>query len=70
MATLAQLNADLVEVRAAISAILAGAQSYTINGRSLTRASITALYAERSRLELAVSRATTGSVSYPVFGAR
>lgn len=49
--------AQLVEVNSAISAILGGAQSYSIAGRSLSRADLSALLKERTRLEALVGRA-------------
>lgn len=49
--------AQLVEVNAAITAILGGAQSYSIAGRSLSRADLGQLLAERRRLEALAARA-------------
>lgn len=50
--------AQLVEVNAAISAILGGAQSYSIAGRSLSRADLSELLKERRRLEVLVGGVT------------
>lgn len=45
----------LAEVNAAISAVLAGGQSYTIGSRSLTRADLSNLRAMRDELEMQVA---------------
>ena len=42
---------QLEEINAAISAILAGGQSYKIGNRSLTRADLTTLYKMKKELE-------------------
>lgn len=57
MATLAE---QLASVQAAISAIEAGAQSYTIAGRSYNRANIEALYRREERLMAKTNRAEKG----------
>lgn len=45
----------LAEVNAAISAVLAGGQSYTIGSRSLTRADLANLRTMRDELEAVIS---------------
>lgn len=52
--------AQLVSINLAIAAIESGAQSYSIAGRSLSRADLRTLYDERSRLEARVDRAVRG----------
>ena len=42
---------QLTEINAAITAILAGAQEYTISGRTVKRGQIDSLFKERQRLE-------------------
>lgn len=56
--------------RTAREAILS-AQSYTINGRALTRADLATVVSEISRLETALERANRGGrlVKAPIFGA-
>lgn len=56
MATLSELQTELAAVKTAISAILTGGQALGINGRSLTRADLGALYKERDRLERTIGR--------------
>lgn len=43
MRTIEEVQKELAEVNAAISAIVTGAQSYTVGSRSLTRASLAEL---------------------------
>jgi hypothetical protein len=50
MRTLEELQQELAEVNAAISAVLSGAQSYTIGSRSLTRANLAELRNMRAEL--------------------
>lgn len=57
---------QLVEVNAAISAILTGAQSYSIAGRSLSRGDLGELLKERRRLEALVGVGVTPRSGIPV----
>ena len=57
MATLAE---QLASVQSAIEAIEAGAQSYTIAGRSYTRATLETLYRREERLQAKINRADSG----------
>lgn len=56
---------QLHELNEAIYKILAGGQSYKIGSRSLTRADLSALIAERDRLEAQIQ----GSQSTLIYGA-
>lgn len=49
---------QLEEVQAAIGAIEGGAQSYAVNGRSLTRADLKTLYDREKFLRIQVDRDT------------
>ena len=51
MTNLTQLNADLAMYRAARDAILTGAQSYSVAGRSLTRANLDDIETQIARIE-------------------
>jgi len=65
---MATYSEQLVEVQTAITAILTGAQAYSVAGRSLTRADLKALLDERKRLEpLAARESGTGGIR--VYGA-
>lgn len=71
MATIAELTADLVLYKTARDAILAGAQSYTINGRTLTRASLDTIIKEIARIDTrlaTLNRTNKGGVKSPLFG--
>lgn len=74
MATLSELQAELAKVNASIDRITgtateSGAQAYGIIGRSLSRASLETLYKRKDRLELAISRASSGGgiLSNPLY---
>ena len=73
MATLAELQAELAAYKAAETAIIGGAQSYTVSGRSLTRGSLTAIQDKIRELEARVDRKARQesgeaiNVSAPVF---
>lgn len=54
------LQARLDSVNEAIANIEGGAQSYTLNGRTLTRGSLNALYAQRDKLEMRIAIANNG----------
>jgi len=55
--------------RAARDAILGGAQSYSINGRALTRADLKTIMDEIKTLEAAYDRSYKRFVKAPTFGA-
>lgn len=61
MANLTQLNADLAMYRAARDAILTGAQSYSVAGRSLTRANLDDIETQIARIEARIARCTSTS---------
>ena len=68
--SISELQADLAAYKAARDAILSGAQSYSISGRSLTRANLDTIIKEIARLEARIGRVSRGSaVKAPVFGA-
>jgi hypothetical protein len=71
MATVAELETDLAAFKAARDAILSGAQSYSIGGRSLTRANLDTILKEISRLEARIDRVGRSgrAVKAPVFEA-
>jgi hypothetical protein len=60
---LAELQADLAKYQAARDAILAGAQSYSINGRAVTRASLSDIEKTISALEARIGRQTRGGAA-------
>jgi hypothetical protein len=66
-----EISAELTLFRAARDAILGGAQSYSINGRALTRGDLKTIMDEIKVLEAALDRATRGGnlVKAPMFGA-
>ena len=70
MSDLATLTADLVLFRSARDAILAGSQSYTINGRALTRANLKDIMNEIKVLEQRIAQLNRSGklVKAPVFG--
>lgn len=57
---LLELNDELQNVKKAIKAIHGGAQEYRIGSRSLRRADLSLLYAERNRLEKEIAVAERG----------
>jgi hypothetical protein len=67
MATLAELQAELVAYKAARDAILTGAQSYTIAGRSLTRADLKFVQEHIDGLSVRIDRKSNGVKTAPVF---
>lgn len=68
--SISELQAELAAYKAARNAILSGAQSYSISGRSLTRANLDTIIKEIARLEARMGRVNRGSaVKAPVFGA-
>lgn len=68
--SISELQAELAAYKAARNAILSGAQSYSISGRSLTRANLDTIIKEIARIEARIGRVSRGSaVKAPVFGA-
>ncbi len=57
-----QLNAELTIVRGAITAILGGAQEYRIGSKSVRRADLGLLFAERQRLEREIAEIENGGM--------
>lgn len=55
-----ELKKELNSYKAARDAILTGAQSYSINGRSLTRADLRVIENSIARLETRIARLTRG----------
>ncbi|WP_432642520.1 hypothetical protein [Acidaminococcus sp.] len=58
------LKAELAQLNKAIVKIEAGAQSYTIGNRSLTRGNLSALYKERRTLRQEIASLETGGGCY------
>ena len=69
MKSRSEIEAELVIFRAARDAILGGSQSYSINGRMITRADLKTIMDEIKSLEVALDRASRRFVKSPVFGA-
>lgn len=69
--SVSELQAELTAYKAARDAILSGAQSYSISGRSLTRANLDTITNEIARIEARIGRLNRGGscVKAPVFGA-
>ncbi|HQA07583.1 MAG TPA: peptidylprolyl isomerase [Syntrophomonadaceae bacterium] len=61
---------QLDQVNAAISAILQGAQEYTIGSRRIRRADLQVLFEERRRLEAALAHEKGFSTTVAVFDRR
>ena len=61
---LEELKIQLSGLNNAISKIEQGAQSYTIGNRSLTRGSLSALYAERRKLQQEITALENGGGCY------
>jgi hypothetical protein len=57
---MADYASELIQIDAAITAILTGAQSYSIAGRSMSRADLSALYDRKRWLEAQVARTIRG----------
>lgn len=64
METLETLEVQLARVQQAIAAIECGAQEYRIGNRSLTRASLSTLYARESSLKNAIARRDGDNILY------
>jgi len=58
---LAKAKAELGQIDTAITAILGGAQSYSIGSRSLTRADLALLYKRKDMLEDTIAALSGGS---------
>jgi hypothetical protein len=65
--SVAELTTELAEYKAARTAILSGAQSYAINGRSLTRASLPFIAGEIKEIEGRIFSLQSGRKISPVF---
>jgi len=59
-------NEQLVEVQTAISKILSGAQSYSIEGRSITFADLGSLQEQETRLRILADRETRHGGCMPI----
>lgn len=59
------LEEQKVQLDRAIAAIELGAQEYRIGTRTVRRADLATLYAQRMRLEQQIARENTGSVFAP-----
>lgn len=71
MATLEQLKAKLAKYEEAEEAIIDGAQSYNINGRSLTRANLPEIRNAIAELEARIERKESGGgIVSPIFATR
>lgn len=70
MSDIATLTAELTLYRSARDAILSGSQSYSINGRALTRANLSDIIKEIGRLETRIAQLNRSGklVKAPVFG--
>ncbi len=69
MKSLSELQSELTLFRAARDAILGGSQSYSINGRMITRADLKTIMDEIKVLEAAVDRGSKRFKKVPMFGA-
>lgn len=56
MATLAELQAELAAYKAAETAIISGAQSYSVSGRTITRGNLADIQNKIRELEARVDR--------------
>lgn len=69
--TLDEITTELAQINAAVAAVMGGAQSYSIGGKTLTRAAYPALIARRKELYRARKILSAGGVvSYPIFETR
>ena len=59
-AKIAELKEELADIKAAIKAIRTTGQSYSIGGRSLTRASLPELKKDRADIETRIDRLENG----------
>jgi hypothetical protein len=67
MALIDDLTTELATWKAAQNAILTSAQSYSIAGRSLTRADLATIKDKVSELEARIARISQGRVTSPNF---
>lgn len=70
MATLAELQADLVMYREAERAIVLGAQAYEVAGRKVTKANLAEIRAAKAELEQRIALLSGPTHGNVVFGAR
>ncbi len=68
MTEVERITLQLENVRAAISAIEAGAQEYTIDNRKLVKADLTALYSRESSLETKLARLQGNDIYFAELG--
>ena len=68
MEELEELREELQEVRAAIKAIVTGAQEYQIGNRRLSRTDLSTLYAQRARLKAEIARQENGATFFAELG--
>lgn len=68
MATVSELQARLDNYLAAEAAILGGAQSYTVNGRTVTKANMMWIKQQIDMLENRIAFASGSSHGHAVFG--
>ncbi len=68
MTEVERITLQLENVRAAISAIEAGAQEYTIDNRKLVKADLAALYSRESSLETKLARLQGNDVYFAELG--
>ena len=61
---------QLERVQAAIAAIESGSQSYSIGGRTLTKADLKTLYEREKDLKLSLSDGAYGSTSFVTWARR
>jgi len=62
MATLAEMQTELTEVKTAISAIYAGGQSYGVDGQQVQKADLRELRRIKKELESNIARLSRGMV--------
>jgi len=65
-----QIQEQINQINAAISAIENGAQEYTINGRRFVRANISALYSERASLTSQLAAQQNNGIGMNTFVAK
>lgn len=65
-----QIQEQINQINAAISAIENGAQEYSINGRRFVRANISALYSERAALNSQLAAQQNNGIGISTFVAK
>ena len=70
MADVDTYTAQLVSVRAAIAAIEAGAQEYSVGGQRVVKAELATLYAREKELEGKVAGESYGTRAYATWAGR